>query len=109
MLVSYYRRRALRIVPSYYATLAFVRLAFLRLEDARWGAPEARRAIFTLWFNRGDGCPGKLWANWLFANNQLQRAGCMKYAWSQAVQASACSAHVFAADLFPSNDTASAH
>ena len=76
----------MRILPSYYGTLAFVRLVFLRLEDAGWGAPEAKRAVFTLWFNKHDGCPDKLWANWLFANNQLQRAGCMKYAWSQAVQ-----------------------
>ena len=83
---GYYKRRALRMLPSYYATLAFVRLAFLRLQSARWGAPEAKRAIFTLWFNARDGCPRALWANWVFANNQLPRAGCMKYAWSQAVQ-----------------------
>jgi peptidoglycan/LPS O-acetylase OafA/YrhL len=83
---GYYRRRALRMLPSYYATLAFVRLAFLRLQGARWGAPEAKRAVYTLWFNAQDGCPDALWANWVFANNQLPRAGCMKYAWSQAVQ-----------------------
>lgn len=86
-LLGYYGRRALRIVPSYYATLAFVQLVFLRAEGGTgWGDPDARRAIFTLWFNAADGCPQKLWANWLFANNQLARAGCMKYAWSQAVQ-----------------------
>lgn len=85
---SYLRRRLLRIVPSYYATLALVYFAFLPLlnNGARSGSPEARHAIATLWFNPGDGCPDKLWANFTFMNNQLQRAGCMKYAWSQAVQ-----------------------
>lgn len=86
----YYATRLRRMLPSYYATLAFVRFAFLPtlgLPNAR--APEALRAIQTLWFNERDGCPDKLWANFLFVNNQLQRAGCMKYAWSQAVQVSA--------------------
>lgn len=88
----YYAKRLRRMLPSYYATLAFVRFAFLPtlgLPNAR--APEAQRAIQTLWFNEQDGCPDKLWANFLFVNNQLQRAGCMKYAWSQAVQVSATS------------------
>ena len=86
----YYAKRLRRMLPSYYATLAFVRFVFLPtlgLPNAR--APEAQRAIQTLWFNEQDGCPDKLWANALFVNNQLQRAGCMKYAWSQAVQVSA--------------------
>ncbi|CAL8462705.1 g2238 [Coccomyxa elongata] len=87
---SYMKRRLLRIVPSYYATLVLVYCAFLPLlySGATSGVPsEARQAISTLWFNPGDGCPDKLWANWIFANNQIRRAGCMKYAWSQAVQA----------------------
>ena len=86
---QYYAKRLRRIIPSYYATLALVYAAFLPLlgvDNAR--APEAQRAIGTLWFNKGDGCPDKLWTNFLFANNQVERAGCMKYAWSQAVQVS---------------------
>jgi peptidoglycan/LPS O-acetylase OafA/YrhL len=103
---GYYKQRLLRIVPSYYSALLFVYFIFLPLlngragpgADAPWrsagggggtgfdGAPEARMAISTLWFNPQDGCPGALWANFLFVNNQLPRAGCMKYAWSQAVQ-----------------------
>ena len=89
-------------MPSYYATLLciyFIVLPFLygqstlvsdtslqQQQEHRPGASEAARAISTLWFNSGDGCPEKLWANFLFVNNQLERAGCMKYAWSQAVQ-----------------------
>ncbi len=96
MAAQYYKSRLLRIVPSYYATLLLIYSAVLPLLSALNKGPEAgrskgwgsegSRAIATLWFNPGDGCPGKLWANFLFANNQLQRAGCMKYAWSQAVQ-----------------------
>ena len=89
MVKQYYAKRLRRMLPSYYATLALVYAAFLPLlgiDNAR--APEAQRAIGTLWFNEGDGCPDKLWANFLFANNQVERAGCMKYAWSQAVQVS---------------------
>ena len=85
----YYAKRLRRMLPSYYATLAIIYTMFLpllRLGNAR--APEAQRAIGTLWFNEGDGCPGRLWTNFIFANNQVKRAGCMKYAWSQAVQVS---------------------
>lgn len=92
---SYMKRRLLRIVPSYYATLVLVYCAFLPLlySGTTSGFPsEARQAISTLWFNPGDGCPDKLWANWIFANNKIRRAGCMKYAWSQAVQVRACPA-----------------
>ena len=84
---QYYAKRLRRMLPSYYATLAAVYTVFLpllKMENAR--APEAKRAIGTLWFNEGDGCPNKLWMNPIFANNQVERAGCMKYAWSQAVQ-----------------------
>ncbi len=89
---NYFTKRILRIVPSYYATLALVYCAFLPMlySNATSTAPEARQAITTLWFNPGDGCPDKLWANFVFVNNQLLRAGCMKYAWSQAVQVRAC-------------------
>ena len=76
-----------RMLPSYYSVLALVYATFLpilRLQNVR--ASEARQAISTLWFNDGDGCPDKLWANFLFVNNNMTRAGCMKYAWSQAVQ-----------------------
>ena len=84
---KYYAKRLRRMLPSYYATLVLVYTLFLpllKLNNLR--APEAQRAIGTLWFNEGDGCPDKLWTNFFFANNQVERAGCMKYAWSQAVQ-----------------------
>ena len=84
---QYYSKRMQRMLPSYYSVLALVYAAFLPilgLQNVR--APEAQQAISTLWFNEGDGCPDKLWANFLFVNNNMRRAGCMKYAWSQAVQ-----------------------
>lgn len=84
---QYYDKRLCRMVPRYYSILAFVYAAFLPLLSiSNSRAPEARRAIGTLWFNTEDGCPDRLWTNLLFANNQVTRAGCMKYAWSQAVQ-----------------------
>ena len=81
------------MLPSYYVTLVLVYIAFLPLLSINnTKAPEAQRAIGTLWFNEGDGCPDKLWTNFLFTNNQVERAGCMKYAWSQAVQVKLCQA-----------------
>ena len=89
----YYAKRLRRMLPSYYATLVLVYTAFLPLLSVNNPkAPEAQRAIGTLWFNEGDGCPNKLWTNFLFTNNQVERAGCMKYAWSQAVQVKLCQA-----------------
>ena len=89
----YYAKRLRRMLPSYYVTLVLVYIAFLPLLSINnTKAPEAQRAIGTLWFNEGDGCPDKLWTNFLFTNNQVERAGCMKYAWSQAVQVKLCQA-----------------
>jgi len=47
---NYLKRRLLRIVPSYYATLALVSWAFLSLlhGGVPSGAPESRQAIATL-------------------------------------------------------------
>lgn len=101
---QYYAKRLQRMVPSYYATLAFVYTVFLpllKVGNAR--APEARTAIGTLWFHEGDGCPDKLWTNFFFLNNQVRRAGCMKYAWSQAVQVSVCSDGFLTARVCPSH------
>eukprot|EP00884_Botryococcus_braunii_P019627 jgi/Botrbrau1/6348/Bobra.0098s0007.1 len=92
VVTRYWKGRARRLLPSYYATLAFVAFVFLPLLQ---GAPlsqgahlpkEAVTAVSTLWFNIQDACPRLLWVNALFLNNQISRAGCMAYAWSQAVQ-----------------------
>lgn len=85
----YWRGRARRLLPTYYSTLAFVAFLFLPHLKSPRVPREAASAVSTLWFNFGDGCPGLLWANVIFLNNQIPRGGCMKYAWSQAVQVQA--------------------
>ncbi|BDA51507.1 hypothetical protein COCOBI_19-0620 [Coccomyxa sp. Obi] len=86
-LMRYYKRRALRIIPSYYTVLLLVRMVLLEFLDTSQAPRYIQSVFFDPWSAIEEKrCREKIMYNVFFVSNHLPGPSCYGSVWSLAIQ-----------------------